>query len=57
MPVPQCQVVSELAEPDAPDRTLYTVPKALPAHWAEYGPYTEVCAGRRAKVTRHSIRS
>ena len=57
MPVLQCQAVSELAEPDALDRTLNTVPKALPAHWAECDPYTEACAGRRAKVTRHSIRS
>jgi len=57
MPVPQCQAVSELAEPDALDRTLNTVPKALPAHWAECEPYPEACAGRRAKVTRHSIRS
>ena len=57
MPVPQCQAVSELAEPDALDRTLNTVPKALPAHWTECWPYTEARAGRRAKVTRHSIRS
>ena len=57
MTVPQFQAVSELAEPDALDRTLNTVPKALPAHWAECGPYTEACAGRCAKVTRHSIRS
>jgi hypothetical protein len=29
MPVPQWRAVSELAEPDALDRTLNTVPKAL----------------------------
>ena len=37
--LPQCQAVSELAEPDALDRTLNTVPKALPAH-SILGPFT-----------------